>query len=82
MLDEHKIENKLKITTFIEKIKEYGYENIEATSHTFTRLSQKQRKIYTEKALKDIIFNQKPLEVGKQKIKIMLLFIILKKINI
>ena len=69
MLDEHKIEDKIKITTFIEKVKEYGYDNIESTDHTFKRISQKQRKIYTEEELKKIIFNQKPIEVGMQKNK-------------
>ncbi len=66
MFDEHKLKEKLKVSTFLRKIKEYGYDNIESTAHTFFRLSQKQRKIYTEEVLKNIIFNEKPIEVGIQ----------------
>ena len=64
MIEEHKIKEKISIKTFIEKINNYGYENVEATSHTFLRLSQKQRKIYTEKELKETLFNKRPIEVS------------------
>ncbi len=67
MFEEHKVKGKVKISIFLKKIEEYGYENIEATDHTFFRLSQKQREIYTEEVLKKIIFNEKPLEVCIQK---------------
>ncbi|MCK5624770.1 hypothetical protein KAI04_02930 [Candidatus Pacearchaeota archaeon] len=67
MIEEHKVKDKIKISIFLKKIKEYGYENIEATAHTFFRLSQKQREVYTEEVLKKIIFNEKPLEVSIQK---------------
>ena len=67
MLDEHKVVDKLKISTFVQKIKEYGYNNIEATNHTFVRLSSKQRKIYTEKNLKDILFYETPIDVSLQR---------------
>ncbi|MEK6873561.1 MAG: hypothetical protein AABW91_01855 [Nanoarchaeota archaeon] len=66
MESEHKIVDKVKISLYIKKLKEYGYDNIEATEHTFFRLSQKQRKIYTENVLKDIIWNNEIFEVGIQ----------------
>ena len=66
MIKEHEVDEKIKISTFIKKIKAYGYNNIETTAHTFFRLSEKQRKIYTEKELKTILFYETPLQVGIQ----------------
>ena len=67
MLDDHKIKEKIKVSKFIKEVRDYGSNYIEATEHTFIRLSQKQRKIYTEESLKKIIFNETPLEVSRQK---------------
>lgn len=67
MFDEHKKDGKLKVSRFRESLAKFGEENLETTDHTFFRLSEKQRKIYTEKELKEIIFNNKPLEVIIQK---------------
>ena len=67
MLDEHKVKDKIKVSKFTKELRELGYDYIEATGHTFIRLSQKQRKIYTEESLKKIIFNETPLEVSRQK---------------
>ena len=67
MLDEHKVTEKIKVSEFIKEVKEYGYDYIEATKHTFFRLREKQRKIYTEETLKKIIFNETPIEVGREK---------------
>ena len=67
MFDEHKIKGKIKISDFIKELRDYGYDYIETTKHTFIRLSEKQRKIYTEKVLKNILFNETPLEVHLQK---------------
>ena len=67
MLDEHNIKEKIKISEFVKKIKGYGKDNIESTTHTFFRLNQKKRKIYTEEMLKEILFNEAPLEVSIQK---------------
>lgn len=64
MENEHRIINKIKISTFKTYVKKYTYDNIEANNHAFFRLSQKQRGIYTEDALKKIIWNEKPVEVG------------------
>ena len=67
MIDEHNIREKINVSKFIEKLNSYGYDNIEATKHTFFRLSEKQRKIYTEEKLKKIISTERPLEVSLQK---------------
>ena len=67
MLDDHKTKEKIKVSEFIKKVKDYGENCIESTKHTFFRLNQKQRKIYTEEMLKKIIFNETPLEVIIQK---------------
>lgn len=66
MFSEHKIKGKLKISEFSKLIIKYGADNIESTGHTFFRLSEKQRKIYTEEELKKIISSDKPIEVGIQ----------------
>jgi hypothetical protein len=66
MFNEHKIKGKLKISEFSKLIIKYDDKNIEATGHTFFRLSEKQRKIYTEEELKKIISNDKPIEIGIQ----------------
>ncbi|MEK6827437.1 MAG: hypothetical protein AABX99_03065 [Nanoarchaeota archaeon] len=67
MIDEHKIKEKIKVSEFIKELRDYGYNYIESTKHTFLRLSEKQRKIYTEETLKKIIFDEIPLEVGLEK---------------
>ncbi len=66
MIKEHRIKSKLKVSRFLDKIEKYGKENIESTAHTFFRLSEKQRKIYTENELKRILVNCRPLEVWVQ----------------
>ena len=67
MFDEHKVKEKIKVAEFVRKVKDYGIESIESTAHSFFRLSEKQRKIYTEESLKKIIFNEVPIEVGIEK---------------
>jgi uncharacterized protein YfaP (DUF2135 family) len=67
MIEDHNIKEKIKVSEFIKKIKNYCEENIESTDHTFFRLNQKKRKIYTEKMLKTIVFNDIPLEVSIEK---------------
>lgn len=66
MAEGHKIKKKVEITLFLECLKEYDKDNIESTSHTFFRLSNKQRKIYNESFIKEIIFNENPFLVGIQ----------------
>ncbi|MBI4117031.1 hypothetical protein HY449_04785 [Candidatus Pacearchaeota archaeon] len=66
MFEETKIEKRVEIEEFIKFIKEYKEEQIECTSHTFFRLSEKQRKIYTCDELKKILTQEKPFLVGFQ----------------
>ena len=63
---ETQIEKSVKIEDFLDFIKNYSEEKIECTHHTFFRLSEKQRKIFTCKELKKIIINEKPFLVGVQ----------------
>lgn len=67
MYNEHCVQGKLKISTFTKKLQAYGIKNIETTAHTFIRLSEKQRKIYTEEELKNTLINLKPIEISIQK---------------
>ena len=60
------IKKRIDINEFIQLIKKYTNEQIECTEHTFFRLSEKQRKIYTCKELKRILFQTNPFLVGIQ----------------
>ncbi|MBA3064644.1 MAG: hypothetical protein KJ646_02390 [Nanoarchaeota archaeon] len=66
MFNETKIEKKIDIKEFLDFINDYKEEQIECTEHTFFRLSEKQRKIYTCNKLKRIITKEKPFLAGIQ----------------
>ena len=66
MFDETKIKEKLGIDKFLKLINKYSSEQIECTSHTFFRLSQKQREIFTCEELRKILLEMKPFLVGIQ----------------
>jgi len=66
MFNETKIKKRVEIEEFIGFIKEYKSEQIECTPHTFFRLSEKQRKIYTCDELRKILTQEKPFLVGFQ----------------
>ncbi len=60
------IEKKLNVDKLLNIIKKYKEEDIECTSHTFFRLSEKQRKIFTCDELRRILLNEKPFLAGIQ----------------
>jgi len=60
------IKKRVEIEEFIKFLKEYKKEQIECTSHTFFRLSEKQRKIYTCNELRKILMRERPFLVGFQ----------------
>lgn len=60
------IKKRVDIEYFIKIIKKYKKEQIECTDHTFFRLSEKQRKIFTDEELKRILTKEKPFLVGIQ----------------
>ena len=62
----NKIKKKVEVKEFLKFLKEYGSEQIECTHHTFFRLSEKQRKIFTCEQLKEIITTKRPFLVGIQ----------------
>lgn len=66
MIWDHDINDKISKKEFSRKIKNFKEKDIEITHHALFRLNQKQRKIYEDKVLKDIILNQEPIEIGKQ----------------
>jgi len=65
MILSHNKKAKVSIKEFSEKITLLK-DNIMTTKHTFFRLSEKQRKVYDEKVIKDILLNQRPLEIWEQ----------------
>ena len=66
MFGETKIKKRVEVEELIKFIKEYKKEQIECTSHTFFRLSEKQRKIYTCDELRKILTQEMPFLVGFQ----------------
>jgi hypothetical protein len=66
MFNETKIEKKINIEEFIKFFGKYKPEQIECTAHTFFRLSEKQRKIFTCDELRKIIIKGEPFLVGIQ----------------
>lgn len=66
MFNDPKIEKRVEIQNLRDFIKDYKKEDIECTSHTFFRLSEKQRKIYTCNELKRILIQENPFLAGIQ----------------
>ncbi|MBI2043692.1 hypothetical protein HYT25_04865 [Candidatus Pacearchaeota archaeon] len=66
MFNDTRIEKKVDIGEFLGFIKRYKKQQIECTSHTFFRLSEEQRKIYTCDELTRILTQEKPFLVGFQ----------------
>ena len=60
LFDPTKIKKKIEVDDFVRTIKKYKIEEIECTIHTFMRLSQKQRKIFTCDELKEILMKDTP----------------------
>lgn len=66
MFNNTKIKKRVDIDKLVKFIKEYKKEQVECTDHTFFRLSQKQRKIFTCEELRRILFDEEPFLVGIQ----------------
>lgn len=66
MFEDTKIKEKVSISLFLERIKKIKPEKIECTKHTFFRLSEKQRAIYTSDELRKILVEELPFLVGIQ----------------
>lgn len=66
MFDNTKIKKRVDVGDFIKLIQKYAPEQIECTDHTFFRLSEKQREIFTCNELKGILKKEKPFLAGIQ----------------
>ncbi len=66
MLESTKIVKRKGVEKLFKTIKKFSKENIECTSHTFFRLSEKQREIFTCEELREILLNNKPFLAGIQ----------------
>jgi len=66
MFEETKIKEKVGIQKFLRVIQKYSDKDIVCTQHTFFRLSEKQRKIFTCKDLREVLLTKKPFLVGIQ----------------
>ncbi|MBL7160702.1 MAG: hypothetical protein ISS93_02525 [Candidatus Aenigmarchaeota archaeon] len=66
MIGSQKIKEVIKIMDFVDKIKNHSRENVICTKHTFFRLSEKQREIFTCETIKHYMFEETPVFVGIQ----------------
>lgn len=66
MIKGHKIERKIEIKEFIDIVKNFKENDINATNHTFFRLNEQQRKVFKDKLIKEIILNETPILAGIQ----------------
>lgn len=62
----HRIEKFEEVAEFYERMKHFDVSSIECTAHTFFRLSEAQRKVFTEDNLKNFLLHEVPLKVGVQ----------------
>jgi hypothetical protein len=61
-----KIKEKIETEGFLKTVHKYKKEQIECSEHTFFRLNEQQRKIYTSEELKKILLLKKPFLIGLQ----------------
>lgn len=66
MLDPNKIKRKISVNDFVTIIRKYSPGNIEDSGHTFKRLSQRQRELFTIEEVRNILLKDKPFLVGVQ----------------
>ncbi len=68
MVEGNKIEEKVEIETFIERIKHLKREDIEVKDHAVFRVKKAERKAFKDK-LRDILLHENPFLVGIQRNK-------------
>jgi len=66
MIFGHKIKKEVVVNTFLDRIRDIKEENIETSSHSFTRFNEEQRKKYDRKFICDILLHETPFLVGIQ----------------
>lgn len=66
MIGGNRIRERVPADEFMETLKGYGRENVACTEHTFFRLSQKQRELFTCESIREILFGDLPVLVGLQ----------------
>ncbi len=66
MLIGNRMREKIELQDFVSMVKNYGSENIECSSHTFFRLSEKQRTIFTCENIRQTLLNDIPVLAGIQ----------------
>ena len=66
MIKGHRIEKRISTEEFIQLIESTKKENIHITDHALFRLKEKDRKIFKDKIVKDMIKTETPLFIGIQ----------------
>ncbi len=67
MIDSQKITEPVKVEDFIEKIKDYGPNDVVCTGHPLFRLSEKQKETFNCGTINQYLFEEIPVLVGIQK---------------
>jgi hypothetical protein len=62
----HRIAKRIDIFEFRKMLENYRRENVICADHTFFRLSEKQREIFTCEKIKEYLFDSEPFMVGVQ----------------
>lgn len=62
----HKIIEFEEVRTFVERIRQYPRDRIVCTHHTFFRLSEKQRELFTCENIRRLLLEEIPIRVGIQ----------------
>lgn len=62
----NRLRDKIEVQDFIGKIRSYGPESIECSNHTFFRLGEKQRALFTCENIRQILLNGVPVLAGIQ----------------
>lgn len=66
MIGSHKIEELVGVEKFTKWIKSFDPDKVFCSEHTFFRLSEKQSEVFNCDAIKEYLFNRKPVLVGIQ----------------
>ena len=61
MIDGHRISKKLKNSDFIELLSNFSENNFHTTKHTFFRLKEREREVFKQKIIKEILLSEIPI---------------------
>jgi len=66
MIFGHRIKKRIEINKFLEQIQGFEEKDIDTSHHSFFRFSEKQREIYDNEFIKNILLHETPFLAGIQ----------------